>query len=99
MLAMTTDAEEAIRGILESENVPDGAVFRISAQEAAGPEPQSQFAVSITDSPPAEDQVVEGEDVEIRVEPIAAEMLDDKQLDASVEGEQVNFSLSDQGKA
>ena len=32
------------------------------------------------------------------VEPTAAEMLDDKQLDATVVGEEVNFSIGDQAE-
>jgi hypothetical protein len=38
-----------------------------------------------------------GEQVEICVEPAAAEALDDKQLDASVSSGEVNFSIGAQG--
>lgn len=96
MLEITSEASQAIRGILASEGVPDGAAFRISAQESPSPDAGSGFAVSITEEAPPEDQVVEAEDVEVRVEPTAAEMLDDKQLDASIDGGQVQFSLSEQ---
>jgi len=94
MLEISSQAEEAIRGILASEGVPDGAAFRISAPQ--GPEAESGLAVSIVEEAPPEDQVVEGEDVEVRLEPAAAEMLDDKQLDASIADDQVQFSLSAQ---
>jgi Fe-S cluster assembly iron-binding protein IscA len=94
MLEISSQAEEAIRGILASEGVPDGATFRISAQQS--PEAESSLAVSITEEAPPEDQVVEGEDVEVRLEPAAAEILDDKQLDASVADGEVQFSLSPQ---
>ena len=47
-------------------------------------------------SAPPEDQVVPAEDVEVCVEALAAELLDDKQLDASVSDGKVQFSLSDQ---
>jgi iron-sulfur cluster assembly protein len=94
MLEISSQAEEAIRGILASEGVPEGAVFRISAQQ--NPEAESGLAVSITEEAPPEDQVVEGDDVVVRLEPAAAEMLDDKQLDASVADGQVQFSLSAQ---
>lgn len=96
MLEITTQASEAIRGILDSDGVPEGAAFRISSEQQPGAEAQSGFAVSITDSPPPEDQVVEAEDVEVRLEPVAAEMLDDKQLDASIDDGQVQFSLNEQ---
>lgn len=94
MLEISSQAEEAIRGILASEGVPDGASFRISAQQSADAE--SGLAVSIVEDAPPEDQVVEGDEVEVRLEPTAAEMLDDKQLEATVADGQVQFSLSAQ---
>ncbi|HEU4905217.1 MAG TPA: HesB/YadR/YfhF-family protein [Solirubrobacterales bacterium] len=94
MLELSSQAEEAIRGILASEGVPDGASFRISAQQSA--EAEGGLAVSIVDEAPPEDQVVEGDDVEVRLEPTAAEMLDDKQLDAQVANGEVQFSLNAQ---
>lgn len=97
MLELSNQAEEAIRGILASDGVPDGAAFRISAQEP-GSDAASGLAVAITEETPSEDQIVEGEDVEVRVEPTAAEILDDKQLDATVADGQVQFSLSSQGE-
>jgi Fe-S cluster assembly iron-binding protein IscA len=90
MMTITPQASQAIRGILDSDNVPDGAVLRISSQEDAG------LAVSITGSKPPEDQVVQGEDVEVCVEPAAAEVLDDKELDASVDGGEVSFMIGAQ---
>lgn len=96
MLEISSEAAEAIRGILASEEVPEGAAFRITAEPSPEPGAESGFAVAVMESPPPEDQVVPGEDVEVWVEPIAAEMLDDKQLDASTSNGKVLFSLSDQ---
>lgn len=95
MLEITTDAAQAIRGILASDSVPDGAVVRISSQQGTE-DAESGLAVSVTESPPPEDQVIEEEDVKVCVEPAAAELLDDKQLDASVADGRVQFSLSAQ---
>lgn len=97
MLTITNEAEEAIRGILASDGIPDGASFRISAQ---GPDAdaESGLAVSVTEEEPPEDQVIQGDEVEVRLEPTAAEMLDDKQLEATVADGQVQFSLSGQGE-
>lgn len=96
MLEISSDAAEAIRGILASEGVPEGAAFRISAEPAPEPDAESGFAVAVTESPAPEDEVVAVEDVEVCVEPSAAEMLDDKQLDASISNGKVLFSLRDQ---
>ncbi|HKB49807.1 MAG TPA: HesB/YadR/YfhF-family protein [Solirubrobacterales bacterium] len=89
MLTITPKASEAIRGVLAAENATDGSVLRIS------PEPGVGFVVAVTDSPEPEDQIVEGEEVEVCVEPAAAQMLDDKELDATIVGGQVNFSVGD----
>jgi len=90
MLTITSRASDAMRQVLNSENAPDGSVFRISPQEDVG------LVVSITDSPPSEDQRVEGEEIAVSVEPSAAEMLEDKALDATIVDGQVNFSIADQ---
>jgi iron-sulfur cluster assembly protein len=96
MLEISSQAEEAIRGILASEGVPEGAAFRISAEQSSEGDAATGLTVSITEAAPPEDQVVEGSDVEVRLEPAAAEMLDDKQLEATVSDGQVQFSLSAQ---
>jgi iron-sulfur cluster assembly protein len=91
MLTITPHASEAIRGVLASENVPEGSVLRIS------PQPEAGLVVSVTDSPQPDDQIVEGDEVEVCVEPTAAQMLEDKELDATVAEGQVSFSISQQG--
>jgi Fe-S cluster assembly iron-binding protein IscA len=90
MLTITPQASEAIRGVLAAENVPDDSVFRITS------EPEAGLVVAVTDSPEPDDQIVEGEEVEICVEPTAAQMLDDKELDATVAEGQVSFSIGEQ---
>jgi Fe-S cluster assembly iron-binding protein IscA len=96
MLEISSEAAEAIRGILASDGVPDGAALRISAEPGPEPDASSGFAVTVMESPLPDDQVVASEDVEVCIEPVAAEMLDDQQLDASVSDGKVQFSLSDQ---
>ena len=96
MLTISPEASDAIRGILEASDVPDGSMFRISPQEAEGAAPQGSLVVSLIDTPPPDDQIVQGDEVAVCVEPTAAAMLDDKQLDATVVGDEVNFSIEDQ---
>jgi iron-sulfur cluster assembly protein len=95
VLAITTEASEAIKGVLAADEVPDGAVLRIS------PQPSSDTAavglvVEVTETPPPDDQVVESNGVEVALEPTAAEMLDDKELDARMVDGKVNLSIGDQ---
>lgn len=96
MLTITSEASHAIRGILAASDAPDGSVFRISPQGQDGTAPGPSLAVSIADAPAPEDQVIEAEQVEVCVEPSAAAILDDKELDVTVVGEQVNFSIGEQ---
>jgi Fe-S cluster assembly iron-binding protein IscA len=99
MLTITPEASQAIRGILNASDAPDGSMFRIAPQGQDGTAPGPSLAISVIDAPPPDDQIVEGEQVAISVEPSAAAMLDDKELDATVVGEQVNFSIGEQTEA
>ena len=97
MLTISPEASHAIRGILDASDAPDGSMLRISPQQSDGASAGASLVVSVIDSPPPDDQVVEGEDeVAVAVEPSAAVMLDDKQLDATVIGDQINFSIGEQ---
>jgi Fe-S cluster assembly iron-binding protein IscA len=98
VLTITPEASNAIRGILDASDAPDGSMFRISPQGQDGAGPGPSLVVSVTDDPPADDQIVEGHDVAVSVDPSAAVMLDDKELDATVVGDQVNFSIGEQAE-
>jgi iron-sulfur cluster assembly protein len=96
VLTISPEASHAIRGILDASDVPDGSMLRISPQQTDGASAGASLVVSVIDTPPPDDQVVEGEEVAVAVEPTAAEILDDKQLDATVVGDQINFSIAEQ---
>jgi Fe-S cluster assembly iron-binding protein IscA len=96
MLTITPEASEAIRGILAASDAPDGSMFRISPQGQNGSGPGPSLTISVIDVPPPDDQIVEGEAVAVCVEPSAALMLDHKELDADIVGEQINFSIGEQ---
>jgi iron-sulfur cluster assembly protein len=96
VLTISPDASHAIRGILDASDAPDGSMLRISPQQENGASPGASLVVSVIENPPPSDQVVEGEDVAVSVEPTAAAILDDKQLDATVNGDQINFSIGEQ---
>jgi Fe-S cluster assembly iron-binding protein IscA len=96
VLTISPEASQAIRGILDESDVPDGSVFRISSQQGDDAPPAPSLVVSVIDTPPPDDQIVEGDEVAVCVEPTAAMMLDDKRLDATVVDDQVSFSIGDQ---
>ena len=94
MLTFTHEAAEAIDAVVHSApDAPDGAGLRIA--RGVAPDGQEGLELSVTDGPaPA---VVEAEGTPVFLESEAAEMLDDKVLDARVDGRQVGFMLRDQG--
>jgi iron-sulfur cluster assembly protein len=98
MLTLTPNATQAIIAILEAEQVPDGSGLRISArQSAVDQEGRAELELSLAEEPQAGDEVVEEEGAQVFVEPTAARFLDDKQLDATLDGEQIGFRVLDQG--
>jgi iron-sulfur cluster assembly protein len=96
VLTISPEASHAIRGILDASDVPDGSMFRISPQQADGAAPGASLVVSVIETPPPDDQIVQGDEVAVCLEPTAAVILDDKELDATVTGDQVNFSIAEQ---
>jgi Fe-S cluster assembly iron-binding protein IscA len=96
VLTITPEASHAIRGILSASNAPDGSMFRISQQSDDGATPAASLTVSVIEQPPPEDEIVEGEEVAVAVEPTAAALLEDKKLDAEVVGDQISFSIAEQ---
>jgi Fe-S cluster assembly iron-binding protein IscA len=86
MLAMTQEAADAVETIVSRPEVPDSAVIRIAAGEG--------LDLELVSAPQASDLVVA--DVRIAVEAGSLAYLDDKLLDAEVDGSTVEFKLYDQ---
>ena len=95
MLAMTDHAVEAIRGIVTAPGVPDGAGLRI-AMQADSAQPDA-LEVTVAELPAESDQVVDEDGARVFVEDRAIELLDDKLLDAQIDGTRVGFTLMEQG--
>jgi iron-sulfur cluster assembly protein len=94
MLTITHTAAEAIKGIVASPQVPEGAGLRIATRPESPAE--GAFEVSVAPVPAEEDQVVEESGAQVFLEPQAAEALDDKVLDAEIEGGEVRFAVGEQ---
>jgi Fe-S cluster assembly iron-binding protein IscA len=95
VLTITDRAAEALDTVVASApNVPDTAGLRIA--RATGPDGEEGLALSLTDGPAPEDAVVDADRVPVFLEPEAAAMLDDKVLDAEVQGDHVGFLLREQ---
>jgi iron-sulfur cluster assembly protein len=95
VLTFTHEAAEAIDAVVQSaSDAPDGAGLRIA--RGIAPDGQEGLQLSVTDGPAPDDAVVEAEGTPVFLESEAAAMLDDKVLDATVEGDRVGFMLRDQ---
>ena len=95
MLAISQSAAEAIRGLGDAPQVPEGAGLRIVARTGEG-EGDVALELSLTATPAEEDEVVEEEGAQVFLDPAAADLLDDKRLEAQVEEGRVTFGISDQ---
>jgi iron-sulfur cluster assembly protein len=94
LLALTDSAVQAVKDIVSSsEQVPETGGLRMVAERAGT---QANFQVSVVPSPAEDDEVIEEQGARVFLEPDAASLLDDKVLDASVEQDQVAFTIADQ---
>ncbi|HEY7150713.1 MAG TPA: HesB/YadR/YfhF-family protein [Solirubrobacterales bacterium] len=89
MFAITEDAANAIKGIVDAPGLPDGAGLRITSEQHEGP--RTDLRLSVVAEPEDGDDVLAEE--RIFVAPEAADFLDDKLLDADVVDDEVRFSL------
>jgi Fe-S cluster assembly iron-binding protein IscA len=94
VLTITETAAEAIRGIVASPEIPDGAGIRIATQPGA--EQPAPLEVTVAEVPADSDQVLDEAGARVFVEEHAAEILDDKTLDAQIEGQKVGFYIGEQ---
>jgi iron-sulfur cluster assembly protein len=90
VLTISSEAAEAIRGLVAAPELPDGAMVRIESDPTEG------LQIGLVDAPSPGDEVVEGEGIEVAVDPETASLLDDKFLDAAVEEDEITFTVTDQ---
>jgi Fe-S cluster assembly iron-binding protein IscA len=76
MLAITDVAAEAIKTLTTDAELPDGGGLRISA-----PDPEQGLELSLAGQPSTDDVVLAGDGVSVFLEPVVAQVLDDKVLD------------------
>ena len=93
MLTITPTAAEALDTIVASvPDAPQSAGLRISPSSADGN--QAGFSLHLATEPEPGDQIVQGAEHPVFVDAAVAEELDDKVLDAQVEGDQIGFMLA-----
>ena len=94
MLALTDSAVEAVKNIVSSsDEASETGGLRMVAEQAGM---QTNLQLSVVPLPAEDDEVIEEQGARVFLEPEAASLLDDKVLDASVEQDQVAFTIADQ---
>jgi iron-sulfur cluster assembly protein len=92
VLAISHGAAEAIKQIVTSSQLTEGGV-RLSVESID--DQGARLDLSLADSPEPGDSLVEEEGANVFVEQNAAMFLDDKVLDATMEGDRVSFSITE----
>jgi iron-sulfur cluster assembly protein len=94
LLALTDNAVEAVRDIVSSsDEASETSGLRMVAEREGM---QANFQLSVVPLPAEDDEVIDEQGARVFLEPKAASLLDDKVLDASVEQDQVAFTIADQ---
>jgi len=82
MLTLTDNAVHVIRDLTTRPEVPAGTGLRIATDPSAG-----ALTLALAAQPAGDDQVVDEAGARIFLDPEAAQLLDDKALDAAVDPE------------
>jgi Fe-S cluster assembly iron-binding protein IscA len=94
LLTITENAEQAIDAVAAAENAPEGAGVRIS--QGVGANGQPAVGLALVPGPQPGDAVVENAGTPVFLAADVADLLDDKILDAEIEGDQIAFSVAEQ---
>jgi iron-sulfur cluster assembly protein len=95
VLTITQDAAAAIEAVVDSAPT-DSEQAGLRIARSVSPDGQPGLELSVADAPAADDAVVASEGTPVFLDAEAAQLLDDKVLDAKVEGGQVGFMLREQ---
>jgi iron-sulfur cluster assembly protein len=94
MLTITSNAAEAIRAIVQSTDVPDEGGIRISIARQNGS--QASLELALSPAPMEGDDVLELNGAHVFLDEMASVALDDKSLDAEVQGDEISFGIVEQ---
>jgi iron-sulfur cluster assembly protein len=91
MLTITSNAADAIRAIVENTDVPEDGGIRISVARQNGAQASLELAVS--PAPMEGDAVLDAGGAHVFLDELAAVALDDKSLDAQMQGGEISFGI------
>jgi iron-sulfur cluster assembly protein len=91
MLTITSNAAEAIRAIVDGTDVPEEGGIRISLARQNGA--QASLELAISPAPMEGDAVLDADGAHVFLDELAVVALDDKSLDAQMEGGEISFGI------
>jgi iron-sulfur cluster assembly protein len=92
-LTLTENASSVIRALSEKSELAEEAGLRIAGSDDDGQ--QTDLAVALVMTPRHQDQVIEQEGARVFLDPTAANLLEDKVLDATVDDDgKVRFLMT-----
>jgi len=92
MLTVTNNAATAIRDITSQDAVPPGSGLRIASEDGG-----NALVLSLVAQPSEGDQIVDSAGARLFLDQQAAQLLDDKELDVTVDPSgDVQFAVGDQ---
>ncbi len=95
MMVLTEAAAEVVKSVTSVPQAPDGAGLRITS--LAEPATPGSLELTAAAGPAEDDEVVEAVGARVFLEPTAAAYLEDKILDAQVDGQgNIRFSVGEQ---
>lgn len=95
MLTVTENATTAIQELTKSVEAND-AGLRIHAEPTGNGSGEATLELTLTEGPAMGDQVLDLPESKVYLEMNAAAYLEDKVLDAAIEGDNVRFSIAQQ---
>ena len=96
MLTLSPSAVEAVDALLHAPEVPEDAGLRIAAAPGT---PEPALSVQVAAAPAPEDHVIEEGGARVFLEATAAQFLEDAQLEAQPQGDQIAFGVVPQAGA
>jgi Fe-S cluster assembly iron-binding protein IscA len=96
VLTLTETAAEVVRTLVEQSEAPDSGGLRIASADSTIEGVELELELSLVGEPEALDETVEQEGATVYLDPGAAELLDDKLLDAQVADDHVTFVLREE---
>jgi iron-sulfur cluster assembly protein len=95
MLTITNQAADAIKDIVDSNELPDGAGLRITAEEDGN---EVSIALDFADGPQDADDVVEADGARVFLDETAADVLGNVELSVTPHGDHVHFEFNDRNE-